>query len=42
MTFGAHRDTLIKWAESKGRDALRQYREEKNRVSIDGLTTGQP
>jgi len=39
MTFTADRDTLTRWAESKGPDALRRYREEKNRTSIDGLPT---
>jgi hypothetical protein len=39
MTFAADRDTLTKWAQSKGPDGLRQYREEKNRRSIDGLPT---
>jgi hypothetical protein len=40
MTFASHRDALTKWAESKGPDALREYREQKNRTSIDGLPTG--
>jgi hypothetical protein len=39
MTFAADRDTLTRWAESKGPDGLRRYREEKNRRSIDGLPT---
>ena len=39
MSFASDRDTLTKWAQSKGPDALRQYREEKNRTSIDGLPT---
>jgi hypothetical protein len=30
------RDTLIRWAETKG-DVLQQYRREKNARSIDGL-----
>jgi len=33
------RDHADKWAEKKGEEGLRQYREEKNRVSIDGLPT---
>jgi hypothetical protein len=31
------RDTLLRWAESKGPDALVQYRSEKNARSYDGL-----
>jgi hypothetical protein len=39
MRFEAERDTLVRWAESKGDEGLRQYREKKNRASIDGLPT---
>ena len=39
MTFDAERDALVRWAESKGEDGLRRYREQKNRTSIDGLPT---
>jgi hypothetical protein len=39
MTFAAARDTLVRWAEAKGDDGLRAYREQKNRTSIDGLPT---
>ena len=39
MRFESERDTLVRWAESKGDEGLRQYREKKNRVSIDGLPT---
>ncbi|MGC4045035.1 MAG: pyridoxamine 5'-phosphate oxidase family protein [Armatimonas sp.] len=31
------RDTLIRWAESKGDEALVEYRDQKNRESLDGL-----
>ena len=31
------RKTLGKWAENKGEQALKDYFEEKNRISIDGL-----
>lgn len=31
------RDTLIRWAEAKGRDGLSAYRRTKNARSIDGL-----
>jgi hypothetical protein len=37
MTFERERDTLVRWAESKGDDGLRGYREQKNQKSIDGL-----
>jgi len=39
LKFEADRDKLIKWAEKKGPEGLREYREKKNRVSIDGLPT---
>jgi hypothetical protein len=39
MRFESDRDTLVRWAESKGADGLLQYREKKNCVSIDGLPT---
>jgi hypothetical protein len=37
MDFVEHRDTLIRWAENKGKDGLAEYRATKNRTSIDGL-----
>jgi hypothetical protein len=37
MAHTADRDTLLKWAESKGPDGLVAYREKKNGTSIDGL-----
>lgn len=36
------RSTLIDWAERKGPDGLAAYWQEKNAVSIDGLTAFQP
>jgi hypothetical protein len=39
MNFSGERDALVRWAEAKGDEGLRQYREQKNRVSIDGLPT---
>lgn len=36
------RDTLDRWAESKGEEGLAAYRLEKNAVSMDGLPTGLP
>lgn len=37
MTFIEERTQLIAWAEQKGEQGLAQYRQEKNRLSIDGL-----
>ena len=37
MSFTQDRDGLTNWASSKSADELRQYRERKNRSSIDGL-----
>ena len=31
------RDQLVRWAEQKGDEGLREYRREKNATSIDGL-----
>ena len=33
------RDHAFKWAENKGVDGLEKYKEEKNRISLDGLPT---
>jgi hypothetical protein len=41
-TFAGQRDQLVKWAENKGPDGLKVYRQAKNLLSIDGLPTGQP
>ena len=38
--FHEHRDQLPAWADRKGEEGLIAYRAEKNRVSIDGLSTG--
>ena len=37
MRFEGERDALVRWAESKGEEGLRVYREQKNSRSIDGL-----
>ncbi|MFQ3660365.1 MAG: hypothetical protein SNJ54_15555 [Anaerolineae bacterium] len=39
MDYVGQRDTLIKWAETKGDDALNAYRAEKNVTSLDQLPT---
>lgn len=40
--FQGERDTLRRYAETKGEAGMAQYRMENNRVSIDGLPTGLP
>lgn len=37
--FKRERTDLIKWAEKKGEDGIRQYWKDKNQKSIDGLPT---
>jgi hypothetical protein len=37
MDYRGPRDTLIRWAESKGQEGLSAYRDSMNAVSIDGL-----
>ena len=36
------RQRLVEWTLKKGEDGIREYRREKNRVSIDGLPTHLP
>lgn len=38
--YSGERDDLVNWASKKGEAGLRQYRADKNRISIDGLPTG--
>lgn len=38
--YQGQRDELPRWAEKKGAEGMRAYREQKNRVSIDNLPTG--
>jgi len=38
--FVEHRQKLVKWAEKQGPDGLVEYRNKKNRTSIDGAPTG--
>ena len=40
--YVGERDTLRRWAISKGEAGLRDYRRQKNTLSIDGLPTGLP
>ena len=39
MKFEKERDLLTKWCEHKGPQGLAEYRELKNRLSIDNLPT---
>lgn len=38
--YAGERAQLVDWAEKKGEAGLREYRQRKNRLSIDGLPTG--
>ena len=38
--FREHRDLLIDWAAKKGGEGMKEYRRNKNAISIDGLPTG--
>lgn len=38
--YRGERDTMEKWATSKGEEGLESYRRDKNAVSMDGLPTG--
>ena len=40
MEFAGERDTLRRWAETKGYDGLRAYWAEKNAATLDGAPTG--
>lgn len=40
MDYKQDRDVLEKWAEKRGPDGIRDYWQEKNQTSIDGLPTG--
>lgn len=39
MEFTSERDTLVKWGQDKGADAIKDYWHEKNEHTIDGLPT---
>ena len=38
MDYKSDREELNKWAQKKGTEKLQQYRQEKNKVSINGKT----
>lgn len=40
--YVGERDTLLRWAQSKGESGLEEYRHQKNEFSIDGFPTGLP
>jgi hypothetical protein len=40
MDYKEDRDVLKKWTESRGREGIREYWQEKNTTSIDGKPTG--
>jgi hypothetical protein len=37
--YSGERDQAQNWAEHKGTEGLEQYKQEKNRISMDGLPT---
>ena len=37
MNLVGERDTLLRWADAKGEEALKHYRRDKNTRSIDGI-----
>ena len=37
--YSGERDHSFKWAESKGAEGLENYKNEKNKISLDGLPT---
>jgi hypothetical protein len=39
LDYVEQRDTLLRWAETKGEEGITAYRCEKNKTSIDGLPT---
>ncbi|MBD2870264.1 pyridoxamine 5'-phosphate oxidase family protein [Paenibacillus arenilitoris] len=39
MAYEGERDTLQRWSVQKGEEGLRQYRQEKNSRTIDGMPT---
>jgi hypothetical protein len=39
LSYTGDRELLNEWAAKKGEEGLKQYREEKNQVSLDGIPT---
>ncbi len=42
LDYVGEREQLQNWANKQGEDRLKEYREEKNSLSIDGFDTGLP
>ncbi len=42
MDYVGERDTMQKWVDAKSDEDLRQYKAEKNALTIDGKPTGLP
>lgn len=40
LKFQHEREELIHWADKKGEEKIKEYQEERNKVSIDGKPTG--
>jgi predicted pyridoxine 5'-phosphate oxidase superfamily flavin-nucleotide-binding protein len=40
MKYAGERPSLVRWAEQKGEEGLKDYWRRKNAVSLDGLPTG--
>ena len=40
MDFNQERDLLKIWAENKGKDGIKKYHDQKNKISLDGHPTG--
>ena len=38
--YKEQRDTLLRWADNKGRDGVLEYQQNNNRVSLNGFDTG--
>ena len=38
--YKGERNSLVKWAENKGNEGIRDYWQEKNKTSLDGFPTG--
>ncbi len=37
--YQEQRENLVKWAAKKGEEGIKEYHQQKNMVSIDGLAT---
>jgi len=37
MEYRGERKLMEEWAEKKGEEGMREYREKKNRVSVEGM-----